>query len=123
MELLARSEMPDDSFPSVNCFSKKRLGVPPAVQPMVRILPGVKELMAAVGKGGIAYARKGKEFFLSISFPRYMHEKDAETIIQQTKIPKDQVHVTKHQEVFKIGDMAVRVLHTPGHTPGSQVTL
>ncbi len=99
-----------------------RLGIPPAMMPLARILPGVKgkeiiaqfdivvshwalaELMASLGPEARAYA----------------HEKEAPTIIKQTGVDAARVHATKHNERFNVGDMVVRVLHTPGHTPGSQ---
>ncbi len=52
-----------------------------------------------------------------------MHEGDAETIIKQTHLDRSRAHVTKHNERFQIGCMTVKVLHTPGHSPGSQCLL
>ena len=81
-----------------------RLGVPQALWETARMLPGLRELMAATGPTAKAYA----------------HERDAETIVKQTGVDAAKVHATKHQERFCVGNMAIRVLHTPGHTPGSQ---
>jgi hypothetical protein len=61
-------------------------------------------------------------FVVKSLFLSYMHENDAETIISQTNVCKENVIVTKHNDRFHIGEMSVQVLHTPGHTPGSQVS-
>ncbi len=50
----------------------------------------------------------------------YVHELDAASVLSQTGLPEPQLHRTRHDEVIRIGEQVIRVLHTPGHTPGSQ---
>lgn len=84
-----------------------RLGLPPAVLPLARSLPGVKELMQA----------------LPPHAPCYVHAADADSVIKQTGLSDAQCHRTKHNDLIHVGSCAIRVLHTPGHTPGSQCLL
>lgn len=74
-----------------------RLGLPPAMMEMARRLPGIRELKAPVC---------------------FMHEADSDAIKKQTEIDSSKCRLTKHDDVINIGAMRVRVLHTPGHSPG-----
>lgn len=62
--------------------------------------------------------------------PVYVHEQDrnmVENLPQQLErfcLPKDSqspenVQTFTEKDIFKIGDKEIRILHTPGHTPGS----
>lgn len=86
------------------------MGLPPAVIPMARMLPGVRELLG--------HAR--------IHAPHaqaYVHRADASTVQEQCGLDPSAVCETLHDQRYRLGDMRVRVLHTPGHTPGSQCLL
>ena len=79
------------------------LGLPPQMIPLARVLPGIKELGDALGTNAHCY----------------MHEREAEQIQSQTKIPASTCRLMKHDQIFEVGCMRIRCLHTPGHTPGS----
>lgn len=88
----------------------QRLGIPPQFWSMAKHLPGVKELMDHVRQ-------------THPDAKAYVHEMDAKSVHTQTSLPLTHIHQTKHNETFSIGQNRVRVLHTPGHTPGSQCLL
>jgi glyoxylase-like metal-dependent hydrolase (beta-lactamase superfamily II) len=46
----------------------------------------------------------------------YVNKHDAEFV----SVPKSNLVKTDHGEEIKIGEISVKALHTPGHTPGSQ---
>ena len=51
--------------------------------------------------------------------PVYAHRADAPAL----RVPSAQLRPTEDGDVIRIGQVEVRVLHTPGHTPGSQCLL
>jgi hydroxyacylglutathione hydrolase len=46
----------------------------------------------------------------------YVHEEDAEDIIDKGV---DKIKTVKEGDEIKVGKLIIKVLHTPGHTPGS----
>ena len=64
------------------------------------------------------------------NIPVYVHEKDLDMVknlpIQLTKFgfmdniqPPSDIKTFTQNDMFKIGDNEIKVIHTPGHTPGS----
>lgn len=51
--------------------------------------------------------------------PIYLHEKEA----AQLKKFEPNLKKVKGEDILKVGDISIRFLHTPGHTPGSQCFL
>ena len=65
-----------------------------------------------------------------LNVPFYLHSSDEQTLKRanllrilfegklSVPIPKIDVYIDQLEDVFLIGDMSIRILHTPGHTPG-----
>lgn len=74
--------------------------------------------------GGVKY------FQDELNVPFYLHSSDEQTLKRanllrimfegklSVPIPKIDVYIDQLEDVFLIGDMSIRILHTPGHTPG-----
>ena len=67
------------------------------------VLPGVRELVR------------------DYSLPAYIHATERATAAAQVALPVDSLTGLVHGEVVHVGQVALRVLHTPGHSPGSMV--
>lgn len=57
-----------------------------------------------------------EELLQLVPVPIYVHEMECGQFAEQ-KVP---VHPTRDGDTLTIGDVTVRCLHTPGHTPGGQ---
>ncbi len=64
-------------------------------------IPGVRELRAA------------------FDLPMLIHEAEAERGAEIAGCPRHRVETFVDGDVLELGDLAVEVLHTPGHSPGS----
>jgi len=53
----------------------------------------------------------------------HVHEKEAAGVRRVTGLEKSDLSLHASGDVVRIGDVEVRLLHTPGHTPGSQCFL
>jgi glyoxylase-like metal-dependent hydrolase (beta-lactamase superfamily II) len=55
--------------------------------------------------------------------PVHVQALEVEWITASTKVPADTFVAHHDRDVVKVGDLEVTLLHTPGHTPGSQCLL
>jgi glyoxylase-like metal-dependent hydrolase (beta-lactamase superfamily II) len=53
----------------------------------------------------------------------WCHEREAERIVASGRLRREDLVVTRDDDVLRIGAIEVRFLHTPGHTPGAQCLL
>ncbi len=53
----------------------------------------------------------------------YLHKSEAEGAKQQAGLSDSDIVKVESGDVFKLGDLELRFIHTPGHTPGSQCFL
>jgi glyoxylase-like metal-dependent hydrolase (beta-lactamase superfamily II) len=53
----------------------------------------------------------------------YANEHEASGVAQVAGIPRSEVHAVASGDSLRLGDVEIRFLHTPGHTPGSQCFL
>ncbi len=51
--------------------------------------------------------------------PVYVHEADAHELMERTGVPAEHLRALAHADGIPLGEAVVRILHTPGHTPGS----
>ncbi|MEM2136743.1 MAG: MBL fold metallo-hydrolase [Candidatus Methanomethylicia archaeon] len=49
----------------------------------------------------------------------YIHKEDKEIVMENLKIGRDRIHTLYGDEEIGIGDIKMKVIHTPGHTSGS----
>jgi glyoxylase-like metal-dependent hydrolase (beta-lactamase superfamily II) len=68
-------------------------------------IPGVRELLA------------------ERDLPIHIHAVEADRLELQTGTPKSNVRRYRDGDVFALGELRIRVLHTPGHSPGSSCFL
>ncbi|HVS64207.1 MAG TPA: MBL fold metallo-hydrolase [Thermoanaerobaculia bacterium] len=59
------------------------------------------------------------ELLASRDLPVYIHDVEAEHMIRQTGVGEASVRRYRDGDVLEIGALTARVLHTPGHSPGS----
>jgi len=74
-------------------------------------------LMAQQHVAGVAELREMLEVPIHIQAP------ELEWITERTGLGVDAFTVHRDRDVLKLGDVEVTLLHTPGHTPGSQCVL
>jgi len=55
--------------------------------------------------------------------PIVINRQEQEWVIKTTGLGKDSFHLVDGGDSVEIGDVAITMLHTPGHTPGSQCFL
>jgi glyoxylase-like metal-dependent hydrolase (beta-lactamase superfamily II) len=53
----------------------------------------------------------------------YANEHEASGVAQVSGIPGSEIRAVASGETLRLGDVEIRFLHTPGHTPGSQCFL
>ena len=52
--------------------------------------------------------------------PVHVHKAEAAGVMQVTGLSKSDLVLHEGNDIVKVGDIEVELLHTPGHTPGSQ---
>jgi glyoxylase-like metal-dependent hydrolase (beta-lactamase superfamily II) len=72
-------------------------------------VPGVKKLLEKCPPDAEGAAAK-----------THVHEEDADVLQMETGLDPERIVTVKDGEVLKVGQQAIRFMHTPGHTPGSQ---
>ncbi len=55
--------------------------------------------------------------------PLHVHKLEADGLMQVTGVSKNDVTLHEGGDVIELGSIRTRLLHTPGHTPGSQCFL
>jgi hydroxyacylglutathione hydrolase len=55
--------------------------------------------------------------------PIHVHKLEADGVAQIAGIPRSEVEAHEGGDVIELGGIKIRLLHTPGHTPGSQCFL
>lgn len=77
-----------------------------------------------VGGEMMGFALPGLSDLLSRSpVPVHVQRDEAEWIKRTTGVGADDLVEHDHDDVFDVGSVPLRLLHTPGHTPGSQCFL
>ena len=74
--------------------------------------PSPFDQMGVVVDGAATLAARG--------LPVHVHERDAEKVIAMACVPAASVVRGKHGSTLAVGAQTLVLLHTPGHTPGSQ---
>ena len=57
------------------------------------------------------------------SVPVHVNSLEADWVSRVTGIARSELTTHQHGDVVKVGDIDIELLHTPGHTPGSQCFL
>jgi glyoxylase-like metal-dependent hydrolase (beta-lactamase superfamily II) len=77
-----------------------------------------------VGGSMMGFELKGlAELLERVSVPVHVNTHEAEWVSRITGIPRDDLTTHEHGDKLDIGDVEIELLHTPGHTPGSQCFL
>jgi len=63
------------------------------------------------------------ELLERVSVPVHVNSHEAEWISRITGIPLGDLTAHDHGDTVNVGDIDIELLHTPGHTPGSQCFL
>eukprot|EP00898_Chlorokybus_atmophyticus_P008334 jgi/Chlat1/8501/Chrsp80S07889 len=62
----------------------------------------------------------GVREFAAAGLPVYIHTDDAETVVRNNGVTRAQMRVQRDGSELRVGNITLRFIHTPGHTPGSQ---
>ena len=65
------------------------------------------------------HAQKVDEFASKTGAEVYFHELECDTIKKSIKNPNIKIIKLKNNDEIKVGSIKIKVLHTPGHTPGA----
>jgi glyoxylase-like metal-dependent hydrolase (beta-lactamase superfamily II) len=77
-----------------------------------------------VGGSMMGFELKGlAELLERVSVPVHVNSHEAEWISRITGIPLGDLTSHEHGDKVNVGDIEIELLHTPGHTPGSQCFL
>lgn len=77
-----------------------------------------------VGGSMMGFTLKGlAELLERQSVPVHVNTHEAEWVSRITEIPLSDLTSHEHGDTVTVGDIEVELLHTPGHTPGSQCFL
>ena len=77
-----------------------------------------------VGGSMMGFELKGlAELLERTSVPVHVNSLEAEWVSRVTGIARSELTAHEHGDVVKVGDIDIELLHTPGHTPGSQCFL
>lgn len=63
------------------------------------------------------------ELLERVSVPVHVNTHEAQWVSRVTGIPMSDLTTHVHGDVVEVGDIGIELLHTPGHTPGSQCFL
>ena len=77
-----------------------------------------------VGGSMMGFELKGlAELLERVSVPVHVNALEADWVSRVTGIAGSELTTHEHGDVVKVGDIDIELLHTPGHTPGSQCFL
>jgi glyoxylase-like metal-dependent hydrolase (beta-lactamase superfamily II) len=77
-----------------------------------------------VGGSMMGFELKGlAELLERVSVPVHVNTHEADFVSRITGIPMSDLTAHEHGDKVNIGDIDIELLHTPGHTPGSQCFL
>ncbi len=77
-----------------------------------------------VGGSMMGFELKGlAELLERVSVPVHVNTHEAEWVSRITGIPRSDLTAHEHGDKVAVGDIDIELLHTPGHTPGSQCFL
>jgi glyoxylase-like metal-dependent hydrolase (beta-lactamase superfamily II) len=77
-----------------------------------------------VGGSMMGFELKGlAELLERVSVPVHVNTHEAPWVSRVTGIPRSDLTAHEHGDKVSIGDVEIELLHTPGHTPGSQCFL
>jgi glyoxylase-like metal-dependent hydrolase (beta-lactamase superfamily II) len=77
-----------------------------------------------VGGSMMGFQLKGlAELLDRVSVPIHVNTHEADWVSRVTGIARSDLTAHDHGEVVAVGDVEIELLHTPGHTPGSQCFL
>jgi glyoxylase-like metal-dependent hydrolase (beta-lactamase superfamily II) len=77
-----------------------------------------------VGGSMAGFEMKGlAELLERVSVPVHVNTHEAEWVSRVTGIARSELTSHEHGDKVKVGDVDIELLHTPGHTPGSQCFL
>ena len=60
------------------------------------------------------------ELMVSNPVPIFVNKHEADGVIQVTGVSKSDLRIMDNQDTYKVGEIEISFMHTPGHTPGSQ---
>ena len=77
-----------------------------------------------VGGSMMGFELKGlSELLERTSVPVHVNSLEADWVSRVTGIARSELTAHEHGDVVSVGDIGIELLHTPGHTPGSQCFL
>jgi glyoxylase-like metal-dependent hydrolase (beta-lactamase superfamily II) len=77
-----------------------------------------------VGGSMMGFELKGlAELLERVSVPVHVNTHEADWVSQVTGIARSELTAHQHGDKVAVGDVEIELLHTPGHTPGSQCFL
>lgn len=77
-----------------------------------------------VGGTMMGFTLKGlAELLERVSVPVHVNTHEALWVSRTTGIPMSELTTHEHRDKVAVGDIEIELLHTPGHTPGSQCFL
>lgn len=72
---------------------------------------------------GMAQVEGIRELLAREDVPVFCHERETEWIEKATGVTRDALEPLADAVELRVGEVPIRILHTPGHTPGSQCFL
>ena len=69
------------------------------------------------------HVQKADELASKVNADVYFHELEFDEIKRTIKNPNIKIHKLKNNDEIKIGGIKIKVIHTPGHTPGAACLL
>jgi glyoxylase-like metal-dependent hydrolase (beta-lactamase superfamily II) len=77
-----------------------------------------------VGGEMMGYSLPGLADLLDrVNVPVHVNNSESEWVRRTTGVPASDLQGHDHDDVVEVGSIPIRLLHTPGHTPGSQCFL
>jgi glyoxylase-like metal-dependent hydrolase (beta-lactamase superfamily II) len=77
-----------------------------------------------VGGEMMGYSLPGLADLLDrVTVPVHVNNSESEWVRRTTGVPASDLRGHNHDDVVEVGSIPIRLLHTPGHTPGSQCFL
>ena len=77
-----------------------------------------------IGGSMMGFELKGlAELLERVNVPVHVNTHEAQWVSRVTGIPMSDLTGHEHGDVVNVGDVEIELLHTPGHTPGSQCFL